>query len=94
MDNNPKPTPKYLRKKLEEKINEPVILFEVFSKKEMPSRWCIYSFDKSYLTEQDKYTVVLFIPKSDEMFLCSTSLAVFDHAMDSYIKFASCGDEG
>lgn len=87
-------TSEYLQKKLVEKINEPVISFDIFTDKEMPSRWCIYNFDKSYLTEQEKYTVVLFIPESDESFLCSTSLAVFDHAKDSYIFFTSCGDEG
>jgi hypothetical protein len=94
MGNNRKPTPEYLRKKLEEKINEPVIYFEVFTEKEKPSRWSIYNFNTSYLTEKEKYTVVLFIPKSDELFLCSTSLAVFEHAKDAYVFFTSCGDEG
>lgn len=94
MDNDRKPTPEYLRKKLEEKINEPVIYFEVFTDKEKPSRWTIYDFKLSYLTDQGKYTVVLFIPKSDEVYLCSTSLAVFEDAKDAFIYFTSCGDEG
>ncbi|MPL98679.1 hypothetical protein SDC9_44886 [bioreactor metagenome] len=94
MENKGKPTLEYLKKKLEEKINEPVIFSEVFTEKEMPSRWAIYNFNMSYLTEQEKYTVVIYIPKSDESFLCSTSLAVFDHEKDSYVFFTSCGDEG
>ena len=94
MENKGKPTQEYLQKKLEEKINEPAIFFEVFTEKEKPSKWNVNNFKMSYLTEKEKYTVILFIPKSDECFLCSTSLAVFEDAKDAFILITSCNDEG
>ncbi len=94
MENNGKPTQEYLQKKLEAKINEPVIFFDVFTEKEKPSQWTIYNFNTSYLIEKEKYTVILFIPKSDECFLCSTRFAVFEDAKDAYILITSCNDEG
>lgn len=94
MENCRKPTPEHLKKKLEEKINQAVIFFEVFTEKEIPSRWTMYNFDTSYITDQEKYSVVRYLPICDEVILCSTSLAVFEDAKDAYIFFTSCMDEG
>jgi hypothetical protein len=53
MEKKEKPTLEYLKNKLEEKLNEPVNYFEIFTDTEIPPRWCLYGFNNSYLIEKD-----------------------------------------
>jgi|GEM_PF-2284727 hypothetical protein len=90
------PSPDDLIQKLEEAIHEPVISFSIFSDTKMPSNWHIYNAEplETYMADPQRYTIVLYIPKKYEGYLCSTSIAVFDRTKDKYIAFACCYDEG
>ncbi|MDX9810613.1 MAG: hypothetical protein RBT04_10730, partial [Sphaerochaetaceae bacterium] len=44
-------------KRLEERFNEAISYFELFTDNKMPSNWALYNFDLSYLKDKERYTV-------------------------------------